>query len=277
MQQLISFLFKNKYFLIFLLLELLAFFFTVQSHSYHRTKFINSANFITGGIYNKVNNFKEYLFLKEENTRLAEENVRLKNLLGGLDVDSLAVKTAFLKDSSLTRQKFKFISAKIINNEYNKSNNYLTLNKGTKAGLAPDLGVINSKGIIGITKSISGNYATVMSILNMNSKINVKILHKDHYGSLSWDAKDYNTVQLLDLPVQASIIIGDTIITGGMSTIFPEGIPVGVIKDFSIKNNRYEHIDISLFNDMSAIGFVEVIRNFDTKEIKELEEESINE
>jgi rod shape-determining protein MreC len=203
--------------------------------------------------------------------------VRLKNLLGGLDVDSLAVKTAFLKDSSLTRQKFKFISAKIINNEYNKSNNYLTLNKGTKAGLAPDLGVINSKGIIGITKSNSGNYATVMSILNMNSKINVKILHKDHYGSLSWDAKDYNTVQLLDLPVQASIIIGDTIITGGMSTIFPEGIPVGVIKDFSIKNNRYEHIDISLFNDMSAIGFVEVIRNFDTKEIKELEEESINE
>lgn len=276
MQQLISFLFKNKYFLIFLLLELLAFFFTVQSHSYHRTKFVNSANFITGGVYNKVNNFKEYLFLKEENTRLAEENVRLKNMLG-LKNDSLLSGSTILNDTTFTKRKFNYISAKIINNEYNKSNNYLTLNKGSKAGLTPDLGVINSKGVIGITKSVSGNYATVMSILNLNSKINVKILHKDYFGSLSWNAKDYNTVQLLDLEVQASIIIGDTIITGGMSTIFPEGIPVGIVKDFSIKNNRYEHINISLFNDMSALGFVEVIENFDSKELKDLREETINE
>jgi len=276
MQQLISFFFKNKYFLIFLLLELLALFFTIQSHSYHRAKFVNSANFITGGVYNKVNNFKEYLFLKEENTRLAEENVRLKNMME-IKGDSIFFETAVKNDTSFTRQKFYYISAKIINNEYNKSNNYLTINRGNKVGLTPDLGVINSKGIIGITKSVSKNYATVMSILNMNSKINVKILHKDYFGSLSWNAKDYNTVQLLDLEIQASIIVGDTIITGGMSTIFPEGIPVGVVKDFSIKNNRYEYIDISLFNDMSALGFVEVIKNFDSKELKDLREETINE
>ncbi len=274
MQQLISFFFKNKYFLIFLLLEMLAFFFTVQSHSYHRTKFINSANFITGGVYKKVNNFKEYLFLKQENLRLSEENVLLKNRLNLNPGDSLL---QVKEDTTSTRRKFYYISAKIINNEYNKSNNYLTLDKGSEAGLGPDLGVINSYGIIGITKSVSKNYATVMSILNLNSRINVKILHKDHFGSLSWDAKDYNTVQLLDLPVQASIIIGDTIVTGGMSTIFPEGIPVGVIKDFSIKNNSYEYIDISLFNDMSALGFVEVIKNFDKEEIRKLEERTINE
>jgi rod shape-determining protein MreC len=237
---------------------------------------VNSANFITGGIYNQVNNFKEYLFLKDENLRLAEENVRLKNMMN-FKADSIPVETAVLNDSSLTRQKFNYISAKIINNEYNKSNNYLTLNKGSKVGLAPDLGVINSKGIIGITKSVSGNYATVTSILNLNSRINVRVLNKDHYGSLSWDAKDYNIVQLQDLPVQASVAVGDTIVTGGMSTIFPEGIPVGVIADFGIKNNRYIFINISLFNDMSALGFVEVIKNFDKEEIKNLEERTVNE
>ena len=139
------------------------------------------------------------------------------------------------------------------------------------------MGVINSKGVIGITKSVSNNYATVLSILNVNSRINVKLLNSYHFGSLSWDNKNYNTVQLLDLPVQASIKVGDTIITGGMSTIFPEGVPVGIIKDFETKNNNYDYINITLFNDMSSIGFVEIITNMDKLEIKNLEEKTSNE
>ncbi len=131
---------------------------------------------------------------------------------------------------------------------------------------------------MGITKSVSGNYATVLSILNVNSRINAKLLNSDHYGSLSWDNLDYNIVQLLDLPIQADIYRGDTVVTGGKSTIFPEGIPIGTIKDFKTLNNRYEYINIlSLFNDMSSIGNVQVIKNFDKTEIQTLEEKSTNE
>ena len=81
MQQIISFLDKNKLFILFLLLEVLAVIFTIQSHSFHKSKFVNSANFLSGGIYSKINNFKEFLYLKKENERLNEENVYLKNLL----------------------------------------------------------------------------------------------------------------------------------------------------------------------------------------------------
>jgi rod shape-determining protein MreC len=84
-------------------------------------------------------------------------------------------------------------------------------------------------------------------------------------------------VQLQDLPVQASIYVGDTIVTGGKSTIFPEGIPIGTIRDFKTQNNRYEYINIGLFNDMSSIGYVQVIKNFDKLEIQNLEEKSTNE
>lgn len=276
MQQIISFLYKNKYFLLFLLLESFAIFFTIQSHSYHRSKFINSANFVSGGIYKKINNFKEFLLLKEENVRLAEENVQLKNLLNQKDKLEVANSEKEI-DTANSIQKYSYISAKVINNNYRKNNNYLTIDKGSSSHLKRDLGVINSKGIIGITKSISNRYATVLSILNVNSRINVKLLKSDHFGSLSWDNLDYNTVQLLDLPIQANIKIGDTVITGGKSTIFPEGIPVGTIKDFNTKNNTYDFINIRLFNDMSAIGFVEIITNLDKKEIKELEEKSSNE
>lgn len=276
MQQILSFFLKNKHFLLFLLLELIAVIFTIQSHSFHRSKFINSANFITGGIYNKINNVKEFILLKKENVRLAQENVELKNLLNLKGISDSAIATSVI-DTTNYYQKYSYIAAKIINNEYRKSNNYLTLNKGTSNGIKSDLGVVNSKGIVGITKSISNNYATVLSVLNVNYQINVRLVDSDHFGSLSWDSKDYRTVQLQYLPVQASIKIGDTVITGGKSTIFPEGIPVGTIKSFNTNNNIYENINVTLFNDMSALSYVEIIDNLDKKEIKNLEEKSSHE
>jgi len=276
MQQIISFLDKNKLFILFLLLEIFAIIFTIQSHSFHRSKFVNSANFLSGGIYNKINNFKEFLYLKKENERLNEENVYLKNLLNIEEKDIVQHDLTVL-DTLKYNQKYNYTAAKVINNNFRKNNNYLTINKGANQDLESDLGVINSKGIIGITKSVSGNYATVLSILNVNSRINAKLLNSDHYGSLSWDNNDYNVVQLLDLPIQADIYRGDTVITGGKSSIFPEGIPIGTIKDFKTVNNNYDYINILLFNDMSSIGNVQVIKNFDKIEIETLEEKSTNE
>ena len=276
MQQIISFLDKNKLFILFLLLEVLAVVFTIQSHSFHKSKFVNSANFLTGGVYDRINNFKEFLYLKKENERLNEENVYLKNLLN-LEDKTIVQHDITVLDTLKYNQKYSYTGAKVINNNFRKNNNYLTINKGSNAGLESDLGVINSKGIVGITKSVSGNYATVLSILNVNSRINAKLLNSDHYGSLSWDNNDYNVVQLLDLPIQADIYSGDTIVTGGKSTIFPEGIPIGTIKDFKTLNNTYEYINVLLFNDMSSIGYVQVIKNFDKNEIQTLEEKSTNE
>ena len=276
MQQIISFLDKNKLFILFLLLEVLAVIFTIQSHSFHKSKFVNSANFVSGGVYNKINNFKEFLYLKKENERLNDENVYLKNLLN-LEDKEIIQRDLTVIDTLKYKQKYNYTGAKVINNNFRKNNNYLTINKGANQGLGSDLGVINSKGIVGITKSVSGNYSTVLSILNVNSRINAKLLNSDHYGSLSWDNNDYNIVQLLDLPIQADIYRGDTVVTGGKSTIFPEGIPIGTIKDFKTFNNNYEYINILLFNDMSSIGQIQVIKNFDKIEIQTLEEKSTNE
>lgn len=276
MQQIISFFYKNKLFILFLLLEILALLFTIQSHSFHRSKFVNSANFLSGGIYDRMNNIKELFWLKKENVRLTEENARLKNLLKLQDRPEMVVTKEHI-DTLRFYQKYEYIDAKVINNNFRKNNNYLTIDKGSNSGLSSDLGVVNSKGVIGITKSVSGNYATVLSILNVNSMINARMMNSQHFGSLSWDNNDYNVVQLLDLPIQAGIYVGDTVVTGGKSTIFPEGIPIGTIKDFKTQNNTYEYINVRLFNDMSAIGYVEVIKNLDKLEIKILEEKSSNE
>lgn len=276
MQQLIYFIRKYKYFLLFILLQIVAFNFTIQHHSFHKSKFVNSANFISGGFYNKVNSINEYFYLKTENQLLNEENVELKNLLAKISLasnDSLYSKT----DTLQKIQKYNYTVAKVINNNYSKRNNFLTINKGLNNGLVSELGVINSKGIIGVVKNVSNNYATVLSILNSSSRTNVKLKNSNHFGSLIWNGEDYALVQIIDIPRQAKLKKGDTIITGGKSAIFPEGINVGTIDDIIIKNHQYQKINVRLFNDMSAIGQVQIVRNLHKEELLTLEEKSNNE
>lgn len=276
MQQIVNFIIKYKYFLFFLLLEIIAISFTIQNHSYHNSKFVNSANFLTGGIYKRINRFKEYGDLREHNQQLLNENTKLKNIISQQNIDTSS-QTLAIVDTTKYFQKYLYSPAQVIDNQYHKKYNFLTIDKGSNDGIDSDQGVINSKGVIGITQNLSENYTTVLSILNENSKINVRLTTSLHFGTLQWDGKDYNILQLVDLPIQANITKGDSLITGGKSIIFPEGIPVGLIEDFSVENNSYRFINVRLFNDMSAIGPVTVVTSLYKDEIKKLQESTTNE
>lgn len=270
MQQIFNFLIRNKNNILFLLLFGLSIFLTIQSHSFHKSKFISSANFISGGIYKKANNIQSYFYLDEYNARLLEENNLLRNQLSNVP-DTLYNGT--LIDSTLYEGIYEFRTAKVINNNYSKIDNYITLDKGRKDSIAPESGVVTSQGIVGIIDNASKNYSRVISILNSNSKINAQLKKTNHFGSLVWNGKDPNVVQLIDVPRLAPVKKGDTIITGGKSLIFPQGIPIGNIEAFELDaNGSYYTIDIRLFNDMTNIGHVYVFVNKDKEEIKELEE-----
>ena len=139
-----------------------------------------------------------------------------------------------------------------------------------------DMGVITDKGILGIVENTSDNFSTVQSILSDKSNINAKIKNSNHFGSLVWEnTTDYNVVQLIDIPRLVPLTIGDTIVTGAMSSIFPENIPIGTIKRFDLDNSKsFYFIDVELFNDMTNIGNIYIIRNLNRKEVLELEAET---
>lgn len=271
MQQIFNFIFKNSYRMLFLLLMALSLTLTIQTHSFHKSKVISSANFLSGGVYEKMNNVNEYFNLKIQNDELARENARLKSLLfNKKDTTKLPE-----VDSIYGVKKIDIIIAKVIKNSYNVHENYLTLNSGSKQGIRQDMGVINSLGIVGVIENTSANYSTVLSILNTTRPLNAKIKKSGHYGSLSWNGKSTGFVQLTDVPRLASVRKGDTIVTGGLSEIFPENINIGTIERVLTDNEtNFYTLDIRLFNDMTSLGYVYVIKNKDTPEIIELEKKS---
>ena len=270
MQQIVNFIIRYKTSLLYLLLFAVALSFTVQSHSYHRSKFFNSANWLSGTVYNTSNSISSYFNLDEENAGLLEENKRLRNLL----FNSVSQDTVELDTAKIT---YQISSAQIIKNSYASPNNYITINKGTKDSVKQDMGVITAKGILGIVEHISNNFASVQSILNTKSNINAKIKNTNYFGSLTWDTRRYNVVQLEDIPRLVPLLVGDTIVTGAMSSIFPENIPIGTIKKFDLNASKsFYSIDVELFNDMSNVKNVYLIYNVNRPEILELESEIAN-
>ncbi|MEE4000645.1 rod shape-determining protein MreC [Tenacibaculum sp. FZY0031] len=271
MQQLIYFLQKYKYFLFFLFLEIIAVALIINNHSFHKSKFISSTNFITGGLYQKSSNISEYLNLKERNAILVEENLALKNTLEKITTYLDSIATNQILDTVKLDQNYSYISGKVIKNSYHNADNFITINRGKSRNVSKEMGVINSKGIIGITDNVSNKFARVQSILNSKSNINAKFKNNNHYGTLTWDGKDYNIVQLTDIPRQAIFKEGDTIITGGRSTIFPNGIPIGTVVKVPEELSAVNSINVKLFNDMSNLGHVYIITNLHKEEIKAVE------
>jgi len=267
-RQIIFFFIRNKNFLLFALLFIISVAFTIRSHSFHKSKYVSSANFFSGGIYSATSSVSSYFNLKSENQKLLDENIRLRMLLDS----AVSNPTTQSLDSTILSSQYKYTPAIVINNNYGKTKNTITIKKGAKDGIQLDFGVITSKGIIGIVNSVSANYATVQSILNTNSQINAKLKKSEHFGFLEWDTKNANVAQLTQIPRLAPIKEGDTIVTGGKSTIFPKGILIGTIKDFEITADDSYLINISLFNDMTNLGHVYVIENKDAEEILNLEE-----
>ena len=268
MQQIIFFLIRNKNFLLFIVLFSISIFLTIQSHSYHKNNFVNSSNNITGGIYTIKSSITNYFNLREENEILIDENTRIR-----IQLESYKSKVVNQNiDTNSILSKYYFVSAKVINNSFSKTKNKITIDKGERDSIQLDLGVITSKGIVGIIDNVSNKYATIQSILNTNSQINAKLKNVKHFGSLVWNTEDPNVIQLIDIPRLAPVKIGDTIVTGGKSTIFPEGILIGAVIDFELTEDKNsQNLNIQLFNDMTNLEHVYIIDNIDTQEIINLE------
>ena len=271
MQRIINFILRYRNAFLYSFLALISLVMTVRSHSYHQSKFFNSSKWLSGSIYGTGADISSYFGLREENQRLVQENERLRRMLFNTQFDTIP-------SLDSTYVEYGVLSAKLIKNSFSSPRNYLTIDKGRIDGVKQDMGVITTKGILGIIENVSNNFSTVQSVLNTKSNINAKIKGTNYFGSLIWDTEDYTTAQLVDIPRLVPLVVGDTIVTGGMSSIFPENIPIGIIKKYDLNASRsFYNIDVELFNDMANIKNVYLIENRNKKEIEELENRTLNE
>ena len=255
--------------ILFALLLIIGLGLTIQQKNYQRTKFINSANFLSGGIYSSFNNIEDYLNLKQINDELQAENALLRSEL----ISSLKKINGeyYQKDDTLYSQKYVYRVADVISNSYSGPTNYLTLNMGSNDGIIEEMGVISPSGVVGMVGAVSDNYSTVISFLHPKTVISCRLKSSGVSGLLKWTGKDISEAQINDIPITTRIEKGDSVITSGYSSVFPGGIYMGHIKSFEKDlESQTQKITVDLSIDFSSLNKVYVVENLYKSELEEL-------
>ena len=273
MRLILLFFSKQRDFLVFLLLFIFSFSLVLNGNSLQRSKFLYVATGVVGDVYLLRTGVVQYFSLKQQNEQLAQENKQLHEQL----LKERAQKLEELaKDPILlyAPEQYKVYRAEVIKNSYQLSKNYLIINRGQRDSIREDMGVVSPGGIVGIIDKTTTDYASVQSVLNTLSKISATHKKSGYYGTLSWDGKDPNVVQLTDIPSLATISPGDSIVTAGHSSIFPKGIPVG--KVLSVNANTRDNSllsQVKLFTNMQQLQHVYIIKIRDQAPIRAIEEQ----
>ena len=275
MRNLINFLLKYKYWFLFVILEVASFVLLFRFNNYQQSVYFTSANTVVGAVYEVSGGISSYFHLKSVNEDLLDRNMLLEEQINNLEkalkerqLDSIAVNSI----RKMPQKDYQLFKARVIKNSLNLADNYITLDKGSSSGIHSEMGVVDGNGIVGIVYETSPSYSVVISVLNSKSNISCKIVGSDYFGYLKWEHGDSRYAYLKDLPRHAEFNLGDTVVTSGFSTVFPEGIMVGTVDDMSDSHDGLSYLlKIKLATDFGKLSDVRVIARNGQQEQKELE------
>lgn len=275
MHELITFFARNSKWFVFAVYVVLSIMLLAGGDPYHRHIYLTSANSVTASVYDFSNNATGYFNLRERNADLNRRNAELQSEVLALrqQLEVMAEKTAtdtMVVDSGM--QPFRFIVANVINNSIARPFNYITLNKGSLDGVKPEMGVIDASGVVGIVSVVGPRSARVISLLNPHFRLSCKLKGTDNFGSLVWDGRDPEVALLEELPRHTVSHAGDTVVTSGYSSVFPPGLPVGLVMDEAGNDHGdFFTLKVRLLSDFAALNNVQVVVSDMSAEVKSLE------
>lgn len=278
MRRLLEFLYKYNYWFLFIALEVASFVLLFRYNGYHQSVFLSSANGVAGWIYSWQGEVTQYLHLQEENKSLMRRNAELERkamyyetLYKQQNADSVDYESL----ADLDQTVYSSVSARVVSNSLDRPNNYITINRGLDDGVGPDMGVVDASGVVGIVYKATSHYALVISLLNGNSNLSCKVLGTDYFGYLKWEEADPEFATLKDLPRHAEFSLGDTIVTSGYSTVFPEGILVGTVDDMADSNDGLSYqLKVKLVSNFATLTYVRVLGRPGKEELLQLNSEA---
>ena len=158
----------------------------------------------------------EVIQLREQNLKAEEyaaENVRLRALLG----------------YKQTASQFDLVVGRVIGREAATWTRMIVINRGTSDGVKPEMAVITHQGLVGSVVEASPNSAKVELLLDPRSSIGTLVQRPESRvaGIIQGDTSDPMVPRMVNIPRNADIVEGDTIVTSGFGGIYPKGIIVG--------------------------------------------------
>lgn len=277
-------LFVRRFFnlILFLSLEIVCVVLIERTNTLQGNDIISSANAVSGLVYKKRSDVVYYFGLRNMNDSLLNENAMLRRKIEELKSvdtlkDSVALHKIIANDTNthiIKYADYTYRSARVINNSINASDNYITINRGSKDGVGKNMAVISGTGIVGRVEHVSAHFASVLSILSAKQKVSAK-LHDATIGYIVWDEKQPDQLQMIDVPPQAKVKKGDSVFTTNFS-FFPADILVGtVVRITVLKKNNFQKLYLQPSTNFRSLQYVYVVENKMSEEKKRLEDSTV--
>ena len=183
------------------------------------------------------------------------ENAQLKKLLG---LDRKGVLAGY-----------KPVTARVVARSPTVWYSTVTINAGSGDGVARNDPVIDGDGLVGRVTDVTHWTSKVTLITDANSAVSAKVLPNGPQGVAEPEAGN-PSVMLLDFidrstPIhkgQMVVTAGWTDVQHGISSAYPQGIPIGEVKDTTIgQQETYENVHMTPFANMQNLDYVQVATN----------------
>lgn len=273
MRNLLNFLIRYSTWFVFLFYVLLSCVLLMRNNLYQQSVWMTSANSVSTSVYGMTTDVSGYFGLKKTNLELQRSNADLENqvLLLRQELADCRARLGDTLDYDLVKPigataenpesgRYDYVLASVVNNSTSHPRNFFSINRGTLDGVRPGMGVIDHNGVVGIVNVAGKHTARVISLLNRTQHFSVKLKNTDYVGSMHWNGPDPTTAYVEEIPRHVRFHIGDTIVTSGFSTTFPEGIPVGtVMTQIRGEDDNFFTIKLRLLPDFRNLGTVRVL------------------
>jgi len=281
MRNLLDFLARHNHWLLFVLLETVSLVLLFRHNSYQGSVWFSSANAVAGRIYEIDSYVGQYFNLAEINSRLTQRNLYLERQLAAmsekLEKANPTDTTYIERLQSEIMKGYVSIPAKVVDNSVDKTDNFITIDKGYADGVRKDMGVACGTGVVGIVYLVSEHYSVLIPVLNSHSNISCMIRGRGYFGYLNWNGGAVDEAYVDDIPRHARFKVGDVVVTSGYSSVFPPGVVVGTIMHvYNSANGLSYRLKVRLSTDFARLRDVCVISDRAINEKQELRNAAID-
>jgi rod shape-determining protein MreC len=172
--------------------------------------------------------FQSRSSLREENEAL-ERQVRELSLrsmrLEALDQENTRLRALVQAPPPLVKETQL---VQVVNEDLGRLRQRLTINAGHDAGLFRSQTIIDSRGLIGQLSQVGPWSSEVMLITDPEAAVPVEVV-RSGVRTLAMGTGRDDVIDLPLLPATADVRVGDKLVTSGLGSVFPAGIPVGTI------------------------------------------------
>ncbi len=264
---------KNSLFFFFIFLQITALVLIFSRNSMQQSWIAGQTAAFNSTVSGAIDEGTSYLKLKQINEQLVAQNKDLMEQLYGKQKGNIP-QFRKVHDTVGGGQMFTIVDGDIVFNSINRKDNYFTINRGRLHGVESKMGVIAPKGIAGIVVNTTDNYALVQSVLSVNKiRISAALKNTGYFGTLSWRGDNSRLMHLSDVPKYVPLKVGDTVITDGKSSIFPEGVMVGRVAGYEVDSKTgFWDISVELSESMGNIQKIYVVKNLKKAEIQKIQD-----